>query len=98
MLTTLQGKEVVKEVMCLLWASRRGLYLDTELSVLLQQRGIESHHWDQLSVGTDDSDASLRDARANDMSGSGGGAAVLRRRSAELCEPGHPPRSREPLF
>jgi len=49
-----QGKGIVDAVMSLIYASRRGLFLDTELAVLLEKRGFELSEWSSLIVVMED--------------------------------------------
>lgn len=49
-----EKKGVVEQVMCLIYASRRGLFLDTELTPLMEQNKFEVHDWSSLIVVMED--------------------------------------------
>jgi hypothetical protein len=48
------AKSIVKRFLSYLWGSRRGLYLETELAVMLEEKGIEHHEWSSVYVALED--------------------------------------------
>uniref|UniRef100_A0A6B2KWC3 NACHT domain-containing protein n=1 Tax=Arcella intermedia TaxID=1963864 RepID=A0A6B2KWC3_9EUKA len=48
------GKEMVKPFMSYVWASRRGLVVDTELAYLLEKEKIDFNSWQTLFLGVED--------------------------------------------
>lgn len=57
-------KQIIKNFMSYLWASRRGLFLETELAIVLEDISIEHHEWSPGSEKSDISDVfSVCDSR-----------------------------------
>lgn len=48
------SNSLIKEFLCYIWGSHRGLYLETELSQILEKQGFESHQWSSLYMILED--------------------------------------------
>jgi len=48
------NKQIVRNFMSFLWASRKGLFLDGELGHLLEEEGLDYNTWQSLYLGVED--------------------------------------------